>query len=89
MPSALLVPRINNNDDKVRVVRFLVEPGGCVKRGEVVAEIETDKAVADIEAEREPGCSTQPRFWTWWSGMRQSSTCRSRKRRSTSTTWDR
>jgi pyruvate dehydrogenase E2 component (dihydrolipoamide acetyltransferase) len=53
MPSALLVPRINNNDDKVRVVRFLVEPGGCVRRGEVVAEIETDKAVADIEAERD------------------------------------
>ena len=53
MPAPLHVPRINNNDDTVRVVSLLVELGGWVRGGEVVAEIETDKSVAQVEAERD------------------------------------
>jgi pyruvate/2-oxoglutarate dehydrogenase complex dihydrolipoamide acyltransferase (E2) component len=53
MAFPLHVPRINNNDDTVRVVRLLVVPGGFVRRGDAVAEIETDKSVAELVAERD------------------------------------
>jgi pyruvate/2-oxoglutarate dehydrogenase complex dihydrolipoamide acyltransferase (E2) component len=53
MPSPLHVPRINNNDDKVRVVRIMVGAGDHIRRGQTVAEIETDKAIADVEAGRD------------------------------------
>lgn len=53
MPSPLHVPRINNNDDMVRIVHFLVRPGDCVRRGAIVAEIETDKSVAAVETDRD------------------------------------
>ena len=53
MAYPLHVPRINNNDDHVRVLRLTVREGDRVKRGDVVAEVETDKSVADVEAERD------------------------------------
>jgi pyruvate/2-oxoglutarate dehydrogenase complex dihydrolipoamide acyltransferase (E2) component len=46
-------PRVNNNDDVVRVVRLPVATGAHVRRGDIVAEIETDKSVATVEAERD------------------------------------
>lgn len=53
MPRPLHVPRINNNDDTVRVVRLIAGIGQLVRQGEVVAEVETDKAVADVVADRD------------------------------------
>lgn len=53
MPYPLRVPRVNNNDDSARLLRVLAQKGEAVRRGAVVAEIETDKSVADVEAEQD------------------------------------
>jgi pyruvate dehydrogenase E2 component (dihydrolipoamide acetyltransferase) len=53
MPNPLRVPRVNNNDDSVRVVDLGVKEGDFVKRGQVVGAVETDKAVLDVPAEEE------------------------------------
>ena len=53
MPSPLRVPRVNNNDDSVRVVDLGVKVGDFVKRGQVVGAVETDKAVLDVPAEQD------------------------------------
>src|SRR5687767_162567 len=45
-------PRINNNDDEVRLRAVFVRPGDFVKAGQELAEIETDKANFVVEAER-------------------------------------
>jgi len=54
MPTPLHTPRVNNNDDVVRLLRVLVKPGDRVTAGDIVAEVETDKASFTIEAEQ-PG----------------------------------
>jgi pyruvate/2-oxoglutarate dehydrogenase complex dihydrolipoamide acyltransferase (E2) component len=54
MPTPLHTPRVNNNDDVVRLLRVLVKPGDRVNAGDIVAEVETDKASFTIEAEQ-PG----------------------------------
>ena len=53
MPTPVHVPRINNNDDTVRLTSILVQPGEAVRAGQSLAEIETDKATFDVEAESE------------------------------------
>jgi pyruvate/2-oxoglutarate dehydrogenase complex dihydrolipoamide acyltransferase (E2) component len=53
MLSPLRVPRINNNDDSVRVVDVGVKEGDFVTRGQVVGAVETDKAVLDVPAEQD------------------------------------
>jgi pyruvate dehydrogenase E2 component (dihydrolipoamide acetyltransferase) len=45
-------PRVNNNDDEVRLRAVLVQPGAHVRAGDVVAEVETDKATFAVEADR-------------------------------------
>ena len=50
MPTAILTPRVNNNDDFVRFSRTYVEPGSVVRKGDVIADIDTDKASVTIEA---------------------------------------
>jgi UDP-perosamine 4-acetyltransferase len=45
-------PRINANDDSVRVIRWLVDPGTWIEPGTPIAEIETTKAVVEVEAEQ-------------------------------------
>jgi pyruvate/2-oxoglutarate dehydrogenase complex dihydrolipoamide acyltransferase (E2) component len=54
MPTAIRTPRINNNDDSVRLTHVAVAIGAEVRAGDLVAEIETDKANFSVEAE-EPG----------------------------------
>jgi pyruvate/2-oxoglutarate dehydrogenase complex dihydrolipoamide acyltransferase (E2) component len=54
MATPLHTPRVNNNDDVVRLIRLLVKPGDVVRAGDIVAEVETDKASFTVEAER-PG----------------------------------
>jgi pyruvate dehydrogenase E2 component (dihydrolipoamide acetyltransferase) len=46
-------PRVNNNDDVVRVGKLLVAIGDKVCQGDPVIEIETDKALFTVEAEAE------------------------------------
>jgi pyruvate/2-oxoglutarate dehydrogenase complex dihydrolipoamide acyltransferase (E2) component len=53
MPHPLHVPRVNNNDDVVTIVELKVGPGDFVRRGQVVGAVETDKAVLDVEADRD------------------------------------
>jgi pyruvate dehydrogenase E2 component (dihydrolipoamide acetyltransferase) len=51
MPEPLRIPRINNNDDTVRIAAVLVQPGALLRAGEAAIEIESDKAVIAVEAE--------------------------------------
>jgi pyruvate/2-oxoglutarate dehydrogenase complex dihydrolipoamide acyltransferase (E2) component len=53
MPFPLLTPRVNNNDDVVRLTKLWVDTGASIRPGLPVADIETDKSVFTIEAERE------------------------------------
>ena len=50
MATAIYVPRINNNDDEVKVLAFDVALGDKVERGQIVGQVETDKAVLDVSA---------------------------------------
>jgi pyruvate dehydrogenase E2 component (dihydrolipoamide acetyltransferase) len=47
----LRAPRLNANDDSVVLTRWLVADGAAVAAGAVVAEIETEKATAELAAE--------------------------------------
>jgi pyruvate/2-oxoglutarate dehydrogenase complex dihydrolipoamide acyltransferase (E2) component len=51
MATPLHTPRVNNNDDTVRLVKLLVRPGDHVRAGQLVAEVETDKANFTVESE--------------------------------------
>lgn len=53
MPHPLHVPRINNNDDFVKLVKLNAAAGDYVGSGDCVAQVETDKAVMDLEADTE------------------------------------
>jgi pyruvate/2-oxoglutarate dehydrogenase complex dihydrolipoamide acyltransferase (E2) component len=53
MPTPIPTPRVNNNDDFVRFSKTYVEAGALVHKGQIVADIETDKASVTVEADRE------------------------------------
>jgi pyruvate dehydrogenase E2 component (dihydrolipoamide acetyltransferase) len=53
MPFPLHTPRLNNNDDFVRLTHLFVAPGTFVRRGDPVADVETDKAGFTVEAEED------------------------------------
>ncbi|MEW6753813.1 MAG: biotin/lipoyl-containing protein [Candidatus Latescibacterota bacterium] len=50
MKVKMKMPDLSANEDQVRVVRWLVEPGQPLKRGQALLEVETDKAVVEVEA---------------------------------------
>lgn len=50
MAVSVHTPRVNNNDDEVKLIGLEVAVGDQVSRGQVVAQVETDKAVVDVEA---------------------------------------
>ena len=50
MAAAIHVPRVNNNDDEVKLVGLEVAAGARIEKGQIVAQVETDKAVVDVEA---------------------------------------
>ena len=50
MATAIYIPRINNNDDEVKVLAFDVAIGDKVASGQIVGQVETDKAVLDVTA---------------------------------------
>ena len=51
MASEVLMPRLSDSMEEGTVLKWLVEPGGEVKRGEPLVEIETDKANMTYEAD--------------------------------------
>lgn len=53
MPVPLHTPRLNNNDDFVRLTHLFVTPGTFVRRGDPVADVETDKAGFTVGAEQD------------------------------------
>lgn len=52
MPFPIRTPRVNNNDDTVRLSAIIAQPGAKVSVGDLVAEVETDKATFSVEADR-------------------------------------
>lgn len=50
MATPIHVPRINNNDDEVKILAFEVAVGAQVMAEQIVGQIETDKAVLDVTA---------------------------------------
>ncbi len=50
MATPIHVPKINNNDDEVKLIALEVSIGESVKKDQVIAQIETDKAIVDVEA---------------------------------------
>lgn len=52
MTFPIRTPRINNNDDTVRLSAIMVQPGAMLRVGDLVAEVETDKATFAVEADR-------------------------------------
>jgi len=50
MPTPIKVPDMGTTVDQVRVVRWLKSEGDRVMRGETLCEVETDKAVVELES---------------------------------------
>jgi UDP-perosamine 4-acetyltransferase len=53
MKNAILMPRVNVNDDSGLLVRWMKTPGDAVRCGELIAQVETTKAAVDIESDAE------------------------------------
>ena len=47
----ILLPAVSPTMEKATLARWLVEPGAEIKRGDIIAELETDKASVEIAAE--------------------------------------
>jgi len=50
MPTPIYTPRINNNDDEVRLAAVLVDIGSRIRAGDPVIDVETDKATFTVES---------------------------------------
>ncbi|SHH13214.1 dihydrolipoamide acetyltransferase family protein [Pollutimonas bauzanensis] len=51
MATAIIMPSISSSTTEVILTRWLKKDGDTVAKGEIIAEIETDKAVIEVEAE--------------------------------------
>ena len=51
MAQPVHAPRVNNNDDTVKVARICVQVGDAVAPGDVLLEVETEKATVEVAAE--------------------------------------
>src|SRR5436305_1466795 len=47
----LVIPTINNNDAEAKLVTWLKESGATIRQGDILATLETTKAVFEFEAE--------------------------------------
>ncbi|MEP6841031.1 MAG: lipoyl domain-containing protein, partial [Bradyrhizobium sp.] len=50
MSEAITMPALSDTMNTGRLVKWLKKPGDAIKKGETIAEIETDKAVMEVEA---------------------------------------
>ncbi|MBR1572377.1 MAG: NeuD/PglB/VioB family sugar acetyltransferase [Lachnospiraceae bacterium] len=51
--SKIKMPRLGVNDDYVTLVAWLVEDGSWVKKGQVIAEVETSKEASEVKSDAE------------------------------------
>src|SRR5882672_6987342 len=49
----LVVPQVNVNDDTVLLIRWCVAQHGKVSAGDIVCEVETSKAAAEVRTDRD------------------------------------
>ena len=50
MPTEILMPALSPTMEEGKLVKWLVREGDEVRAGDVIAEIETDKATMEVEA---------------------------------------
>ncbi|NJL50695.1 MAG: pyruvate dehydrogenase complex E1 component subunit beta, partial [Blastochloris sp.] len=50
MPTTILMPALSPTMEKGNLAKWVKQPGDRVKAGDVIAEIETDKATMEVEA---------------------------------------
>ena len=50
MPTPILMPALSPTMEKGNLSKWLKKEGDAVKTGDVIAEIETDKATMEVEA---------------------------------------
>src|SRR6201996_2853081 len=50
MPTPILMPALSPTMEKGNLAKWLKKEGDAVKSGDVIAEIETDKATMEVEA---------------------------------------
>lgn len=50
MKVKMKMPDLSANEAEIKVVRWLLEPGQSVQRGQPLLEVETDKAAMEVEA---------------------------------------
>ncbi len=50
MKLRIKMPDLSANEAEIKITQWLVEPGQHIKRGDPLLEVETDKAVMDVEA---------------------------------------
>jgi len=50
MEIELKMPDMATTDSAIKVLRWLVEPGQAIKRGQPLMEIETDKSTMEVES---------------------------------------
>jgi pyruvate/2-oxoglutarate dehydrogenase complex dihydrolipoamide acyltransferase (E2) component len=50
MPVAIKMPDIGTTVEQVTILKWLKKEGQAVKRGEALCEIQTDKAVTELES---------------------------------------
>src|SRR4249920_1490842 len=48
--SEITMPRLSDTMEEGTIARWLKSPGDEIKKGDILAEIETDKATMDLEA---------------------------------------
>ena len=53
MPTQVLMPALSPTMEKGNLAKWIKKEGDAVKAGDVIAEIETDKATMEIEAVEE------------------------------------
>ncbi len=50
MPTEVVMPRLSDTMEEGTLLRWLKQPGDAVKKGDALAEVETDKANMEVEA---------------------------------------
>ena len=50
MSQPITMPALSDTMSNGRLVKWIKKPGDAIKKGDVIAEVETDKAVMDVEA---------------------------------------
>ena len=56
----ILMPALSPTMEEGGLAKWLVKPGDTVKSGDVIAEIETDKAIMEVEGGRRGGGREHP-----------------------------